>query len=511
MTGQFTKITGRKRKITRPGLGAALLTSAMLVGCAVAPPQFVPAGPNAKCHELFRRVDSAVETAGVTDGMAARVEGFPYLRASRFLASYAREEMSEAQFADWMRRLRTLGRQAHAIEIANLTAEEAEALGNDLGEISRGRASIASALAECTARLAAADLADPGRRAALRDAVRVPDDYMDWQRVAGLYWLTRLPFLSGINRWHEEVRAMFALPVEALPAAGRPATYVPPPGTISREELAALLVRASANPLGIPEPRGEDLARLFRVFAPEFVVDTATESDWPGELGWGESAVPRVTSRRPVVYQRLSHARYRGRALLQLNYSIWFPQRPATSGWDILAGHLDGVLWRITLTPDGEPWLFDSIHLCGCYHLFFPTARAGSRPPPEAIEEAALVPQALPRVALGARVEVRIASGTHYLQRVTVAAAARSGAEYVLVDDDSLRSVPAPRGGRRSVYRPDGIVPGSERAERWLFWPMGVPEPGAMRQWGHHATAFVGRRHFDDPGLLERYFTLQEP
>ncbi|MNC92616.1 hypothetical protein D3C83_90760 [compost metagenome] len=52
-------------------------------------------------------------------------------------------------------------------------------------------------------------------------------------------------------------------------------------------------------------------------------------------------------------------------------------------------------------------------------------------------------------------------------------------------------------------------MPGTERGERWLFWPMGVPEPGAMRQWGRHATAFVGRRHFDDPGLLERYFVLK--
>ena len=40
---------------------------------------------------------------------------------------------------------------------------------------------------------------------------------------------------------------------------------------------------------------------------------------------------------------------------------------------------------------------------------------------------------------------------------------------------------------------------------------MGVLGPGAMRQWGRHATAFVGRRHFDDPWLLERYFTLTKP
>jgi hypothetical protein len=27
-----------------------------------------------------------------------------------------------------------------------------------------------------------------------------------------------------------------------------------------------------------------------------------------------------------------------------------------------------------------------------------------------------------------------------------------------------------------------------------------------MRQWGRHATAFVGRRHFDDADLLDRHF-----
>jgi hypothetical protein len=43
----------------------------------------------------------------------------------------------------------------------------------------------------------------------------------------------------------------------------------------------------------------------------------------------------------------------------------------------------------------------------------------------------------------------------------------------------------------------------SERAERFLLWPYGVASPGAMRQWGTHAIAFIGRRHFDYPFLLE--------
>jgi hypothetical protein len=35
---------------------------------------------------------------------------------------------------------------------------------------------------------------------------------------------------------------------------------------------------------------------------------------------------------------------------------------------------------------------------------------------------------------------------------------------------------------------------------------MGVVSPGTMRGRGRHATAFIGRRHFDDPRLIEAVF-----
>ena len=74
--------------------------------------------------------------------------------------------------------------------------------------------------------------------------------------------------------------------------------------------------------------------------------------------------------------------------------------------------------------------------------------------------------------------------------------------------DGELRSLVSLGGGRASAFGPDGLVPGTERAERFLFWPMGIRSAGAMRQWGRQATAFVGRRHFDDPDLLEKRFEL---
>ena len=500
----------------RGGCFPGILVCAMLLaGCAAAPPAERPADTLADCREVHRRVEEAVAAAGVADGMAARVAGFPYLRVDRFLASYAGDTMNDAQFADWMSRMIELGRRGYEVELANLPAEKADALGVALWEVGRQHAWAGPALADCTARLAAADYQDAGRRAALREAARVPDEYVTWQRVAGLYWLTRIPFAAGIRRWQREVRDEFARPPAALRAAGELKSYAPPPllSRLTQPEVAALLQRAASNALGIPDLRGDELEAVFRAHAPEFVVDTAGAADLPGELGWQDgSDVPGIVSRLPVVYRRVSHARYRGRALLQLSYALWFPERPREGAWDLLAGRLDGVVWRVTLAPDGAPWVYDSMHACGCYHLFFPTDRAAARPQPESLDEGPFSPQALPAVADGQRVVLRLAAGTHYLQRVvTRPAPAQSAEEYVFAEDDVLRSLPLPARGRRSLYQPDGIVPGTARAERYFFWPMGVPEPGAMRQWGRHATAFVGRRHFDDPGLLERYFSLQEP
>ena len=103
-------------RCTTSHFGAALFCVA-LAGCAVAPSQQYAAGEEVRCHDVFQRVDRAVEEAGVGDGMAARVAGFPYLRASRFLASYARDDLSDAQFDQWVGRMMTLGREAHRVEL----------------------------------------------------------------------------------------------------------------------------------------------------------------------------------------------------------------------------------------------------------------------------------------------------------------------------------------------------------------------------------------------------------
>jgi len=456
------------------------------------------------CRALYRDVDAAVHAAGVRDAQEAAVAGFPYLRVDRLHAALRPAESAGAEFEAWVTRLRALDAGARRFELANLPADERASLSARHAS----DADLASRLDACAATLRAADLDDDAARRILFDRAQVPSSYRTWQRVAGLYWLTRLAFAQGVRGLEGRLRDVFESP--ALPADGVRRRYVPPPGErLAPAHVRALLDRARRAPFELPVPDPEDAERLFAAFAPEITVDTTGAHDRFGALVWTGSAAPAVDVGTPVVYRRLAHTLVGGQPLLQLVYTVWFPERPAEGPFDLLAGALDAVVWRVTLAPDGEPWVFDSMHACGCYHQFFPTARAVPRPAPDALDEWAFAPQALPRLARGERVTVHLATRTHYLQRIGVDEPARAATPYVFAAEDDLRSLPRPDGARRSVYGPDGLVPGTGRAERWLFWPMGIPSAGAMRQWGHHATAFVGRRHFDDADLLDQRFELR--
>ncbi len=72
-----------------------------------------------------------------------------------------------------------------------------------------------------------------------------------------------------------------------------------------------------------------------------------------------------------------------------------------------------------------------------------------------------------------------------------------------------LESLPAGPGAHASLFGPGGIAKGSERIEPYILFSMGVPDVGSMRQRGHHAILFIGRSHFDDPGLFDRNFEFR--
>jgi hypothetical protein len=454
------------------------------------------------CAHWYRALDEAIDAAGVRDAQHARVPGFPYLRVSRILASLrARASASETAMRSFATRLGQLDLESRRHEMRNLRPD---------GEFAALRAASAvRRTEECGQRLLDADLAQAQARAALLDQARVPDDYSLALRTIGLYPLVGIAFAAGVRRWEADTLSTF----RAEPGAAQGAIlvrYAPPGKPLARQAVASILRRAHEDALGMPLPDEPDLRDLAATYAPSFEIAVAGDYDRFGELRWRRAArVPQVNAAEPAVYFHAAHTRYGEQVLLQLVYTIWFSERPARGAVDLLAGKLDALVWRVTLAPDGEPVLYDSMHACGCYHMFFPTARAAARPAPRLLEEWALVPQTLPRVRDGERPLLRLASGTHYLEGVSLVRGPDSIVRYQMRDYDELRSLNDFAGGTRSVFGPDGTIAGSERAERFVFWPMGIESAGAMRQWGRHATAFVGRRHFDDADLIERRFALE--
>ena len=480
-----------------------------LTGCGTWPqPLADPAHAPSPCDAAFAAVDQAVAQARLQDAESSRVPGFPYLRVSRFLASF-RHEVSDTDLPSWTDALLRLDRTARAVEVAQLPAEAQRQL----------RESIA-ALPACATTLRDRDLAQASRRAALRDAAAVPDDYVTGLRIAGLYWLTRLPFALGVDRYQAGVLSTFNEPVAERPVEGRIVRYTPATTetaqTAQTAGLAATTKRVQQAGQRFAPPDPADLARMLEAHAPVFEVDEALPEDRVGSLQRDAAGKAVVATDRATVYGRVAFTRFDGRVLPQVVYTAWFPARPKTGPLDLLGGDFDALVWRVTLGDDGAPLLYDSMHACGCYHQFFPTPRVALRPRPASLDEGALVPQTLPAVAAGTPVRLRIASRSHYL--VGIGLEKDPGSDppaderrYALAPEADLWSLAAADGTRRSLYGPDGLVPGSERGERWLFWPMGIREPGAMRQWGRHATAFIGRRHFDDADLLDRYFTPTAP
>lgn len=482
----------------------------LLAGCAAFGPQMPPRGEAgselARCESLLAELDTVVAGQGRSDAGAARITGYPHLRVDRLLASFRDEVGDYTRFIAWLERLRALDRTARDTEIANLDPGESRAAA--LLTQAGGVAALEAQAQGCADRLADADAASEFARARIQQRVQVPDDYQTWKRVLGLYPLAAIPFAAGVRYWHADTQKTYALPLESLPKRGELLRYGPAASRPTAEELAGIFARMPVDALGIPQPAGADLNRLLMAYAPLYEVDTAGEFDRIGALEYGSDGNLRVDLAKPVVYTRLAHVRYQGATLLQLVYTAWFPERPLAGPGDLLGGRLDGLLWRVTLDRQGRPLLYDSIHPCGCYHLFIPTARAEPRPSPGGNEEFLFTPQQLPELAPGAVVQLRLESGTHYLQRVVSDPGDTPEISYTLLPDDSLRSLPHPQ-GRHSAFGPEGIVAGTSRAERFLFWPMGIRDPGAMRQWGRHATAFLGRRHFDDADLIERRFMLK--
>lgn len=519
------------------GLAALLLVS----GCAT---QGMSTGDtnNASvqtCQAWYRALDSAVNQAGVRDAGTVPVPGFVQLRADRFHAALGQDldalENSKNYADAWIKSLQQLDLQARGFEIKNMPDAQRRPLAKQ-ALVQDAPQALLEHTQNCADQLTQRDVQSPQRMAQLQKSALVPDDYVTAYRVLGLYAISRYPFAAGVHRLEVERQAVFNAP-SAEPAkldgktmvdqeSPRRLRFVPPDPPSAQtplrlEQVASMLAPSPQDPLHKPQPSLQALERLFALHAPVFDVEVANEDDKPGALYWPADPTQPLAldTNSPVLYTQTATTRYKGHNLLQLVYTLWFGARPRQSHArvDLLAGHLDGVVFRVTLAPDGSPLVYDSIHPCGCYHTFFPTPSATPKPAPQSGIEWAFSPQSLPALAPQERLVVRLDAVTHYVQRIAVEPlSARAGAQtkeaqYAWRDYDSLRSLAIPQSNGagpayRSAFTPDGFVAGTDRLESLFFWPMGIARAGTMRQWGRHPTAFVGRRHFDDATLMEQRF-----
>jgi len=442
-------------------VGAALLAA----GCATGgsgplAPHLESGAPEVReCAQWYQALDAEIDAAGVRDAQATRMPGFPHLRIDRTLAALRDQAAnSEPALRAYAERLAELDLEARVHEIQNLPALPNEA----------ARTQSVRRAQDCGRRLMHADLATSASRAAMLAAAKVPDQPTRTSSANEEPWQRRTLAAFKVNPDESVQRVRYA-----PPAAQR----------IPRNVIAGLLGRATFDPLGYLALSAREIERLAGTYAPTFEIQTRADYDRFGGLRWRRGlSLPQVDAAEPTVYVQAVYTRYREHLLLQLVYTLWFPERPARDTLDPGAGPLDGVVWRVTLAPDGEPILYDSIHACGCFHAFFPTPRAKPRP-------GAFAPLLLSRVAEDERPVLTLASATHDIEGVRVSRDAESLVRYTLRPYDELRSLPRLTGGHASAFGADGRIAGS-----------------AARQWGRQS---IGRQPFDAGDLLEQRFELE--
>ncbi|MEH6651790.1 MAG: hypothetical protein V7707_17355 [Motiliproteus sp.] len=542
------------RPMRCPNRATGLLTlalAALVTGCSGLPSasspkaEATPLTAASDCPTRIAHYRQRIESAAIEDPYGYAIDGYPYLRVDRTLASFVQPENAAGEpldrllnqqhaFNSWYQRLYTLAKQARQFELANLHPPYP--------------ADAVSRLEGCIEQQASSDRQADNFHQQLLEQTQVPELYSSGQRALGLFPLTREIVLQQIGkeqqRWHDQFNnpTLFH---------GSNRRYAPPDSSpLDVSQIGEWLEQAQRNdPLQLPQLNTQRLQRLFRHFAPVWQISTPIapstidpkitnyirpDSDLIGSLYWPDGrpdTLPALNSSDPTSYLMPSYTRIDGRWLLQLNYLVWFNARPPQQSLDLYAGALDGLLWRVTLDSDGTVLLYDSIHPCGCYHQIFPVSARLEPKPADVNVEQPLIIKAVAFERSQGRTVLQLTGQEHFLQGIALQPQrtqierdriegtkskgdirnnpAPINTPYRLASYHQLRSLPA-GAGRRGLFARDGLVTGTERPERWLLWPMGVDSPGAMRIWGRHAISFANRRYFDQPDLFEPFFEFRE-
>ena len=454
---------------------------------------------------FFELLDHAMKEAGVRNVSDFAITGFPYLRSNRFLAGLNTDLDNDARRNQWVRWMQQLDLAARRKEIQNLPAQDLKDLTHRLNEPADRKILINRATFYSN-KLLAHDQRQPNFYQTLQATVIAPSEYSTALRVVGIYPLTSIPVTSVTRRVQNKFEQWHQVPVGQLEVLGELTAYGPSQSPAYSEHTVRLILeRSRLNALGVPHPSIADQQILLAMFAPVIYQDVAAAYDEIGEVVWHNDKVS-VNPAKPTIYYYLSHARLRGRPILQLNYVLWYPARNGPLSPWIERGPLDGLTVRVSLDHDGQPFMVDIMNNCGCYHFYVPHPKTPATiiPTPDGID--AFVPRRLPASYPRQRLRLRIMSGWHQIDHLDADMMPISYVPYQLVDYDRLEMLPRDEQAFESIFNSKGIAKDSPRIESLIFFPMGITDIGSMRQRGHHAVVFIGRAHFDDPDIFDKNF-----
>ncbi len=505
-----------------PTTGLAVTIAAQLVFFAPSTPAMQDGAveTSSTCDALYQTLRQTIEPGGVRNGGTFPVPGIPWFRTSRFLEEMRYFISDRNAWHFWLDRLAQQGRTALPGALEQLPHEALLPLMRQFGgeqqvrqDGTAARQAIGQMAERCLNRTWRRLKQAPPIESLFTGRPGIPDEYRMVRRIFGLYPLFAVPIGVAVSNYRREVADRYEIPLARLVLKGRLDRYTAAPlfTDLDAPTTAALLAEASRNPLGIPMLSQGQLAVLAHRFAPVLEPDVTGVYDIPGAVYWQDGLVA-IDPERTTVYYYGSHAILHGRALLQLNYVLWYTERPRQHFFDIAAGRIDGLTLRLTLDTAGRPIMVDVIQNCGCYHFFFPSPRVFKAARMEPLREDAFVPQWLPPLSDETRLAVRIETRRHRVERLhRDHGSPEAPKTYELVPYERLESLPRDSGKIESIFTSNGLVKGkTERRERFFLFSVGIPQAGSMRQRGHHPTALIGRRTFDDPRLFEKFFSLQE-
>ncbi|MBC7003452.1 hypothetical protein BIZ37_12875 [Photobacterium sp. BZF1] len=457
------------------------------------------------CFSQLAMFKQEVNRQKVNDAQVVNLAAFPYLAFDRFSQSQLSRLSSQQDREQWLDYTAQLATQQRQAEYHNLIANP-----YDL-----------AALDTCAEKMVKEAKHNEKVWAELKQqTVSIPDSYEPWLRVFGLYPISSQIAQSSIDKEKKWILLGFHAPpkdivqyqlTETISDSGIAASqHKGGQAHINRELITSWFSDAlDTSTIHWPQLSKTTISQLYQYYSPLINIETASADDIPGTVNYVDSQhKPAVDTSQPAIYLHHSYTQLYGKIYLQLNYSLWFANRTPTSSFDPYAGKFDGVLLRLTLDHQGRPMLLDSIHHCGCYHMVFNFSDKFVFDNAKPDTESPLLfnrpaPFDLPTWS------VTLSHGEHMIKQVGWLAKkdlpnANKVQSLVGHHYDQLRQLPSHQQHTISLFDQRGMLAGSERLESTYLWPFGIPSAGAMRQLGHHAIAFIGIRHFDQPRLFEQ-------